>query len=299
MGRTCERCGGKASPFIPRKRAGDGRLVCEGCAQALSRERTAVLEGESHCDERSESGAGPDIREQLLQHLGEEHGYGSNHFLHEALGEMSPEELADHHEHEHLTGSPVGNLPDHSHHNVNKEASVAPYQKVAHDSGDGATIFHCPFCGSGQVIARSDRTTECQYCHTCFTVQVQPQFPAFPQTIDGAPMQVPGMPGQVGGPPAAPDQMGDPMGGVDPMAAGGDPGDEDADGEGFPGSGDDEEPEEDDEDGGSAPPFAKGSMLRTASGVELGMDNFLRHLAIRFADEDEKDAVITRVREGR
>ena len=41
MSRTCERCGGKASPFIPRTRLDDGRLVCAGCAQAVSRERTA------------------------------------------------------------------------------------------------------------------------------------------------------------------------------------------------------------------------------------------------------------------
>lgn len=166
-------------------------------------------------------------------------------------------------------------------------------RKTAHDSGDGATIFHCPFCGSGQVIARSDRSTECEYCHTCFTVQVQPQFPAFPQTIDGMPMQVPGMPGQIGGPPAAPDPMAggmdpsmDPMGGGDPMA-------EDADGDGLP---DDSEGEESDS-GDDAPPWAKNSMLRTASGAALNWDSYLKHLAIKYADD--KDTVIERVRGGR
>jgi hypothetical protein len=83
---------------------------------------------------------------------------------------------------------------------------VTAMRKQAHDSGDGETIYHCPFCGSGQVIARSDRTIECEFCHTCFTVQVQPEFSAFPQTINGMPVQVPGMPGQMG---------------VDPMAGGG------------------------------------------------------------------------------
>lgn len=133
-------------------------------------------------------------------------------------------------------------------------------RKIAHDSGDGATIFHCPFCGSGQVIARSDRSTECEYCHTCFTVQVQPQFPAFPQTIDGMPMQVPGMPGQIGGPPGVPpDPMAggmpgqDPMGGMDDGEDDGNPFGDDEDG-GAPG-------EEDDEDSG-APPFAKGAARR-------------------------------------
>lgn len=169
-------------------------------------------------------------------------------------------------------------------------------RKQAHDSGDGATIFHCPFCGSGQVIARSDRTTECEYCHTCFTVQVQPQFPAFPQTINGMPMQVPGMPGEIGGPPAAPDPAAGGMPGMDPMD-GGVPGEaEDGD---FPPSEDDDGSEDSgsDDGGEDAPPWAKNSMLRTASGASLAWDNYLRHLAIKFADD--KDAVIERVREGR
>lgn len=215
--RYCERCGGKASPHIPRTRLTDGRMVCQGCADATARER--------------------------------------------------------------------------------KEPRVAT-QKVAHDSGDGATIFHCPFCGSGQVIARSDRTTECEYCHTCFTVQVQPQFPAFPQTIDGMPMQVPGMPGQIGGPPGVPGA--DPMAGGMPPGADGAPGEDDS--SGFPP--DDEDggaPEDapDDDSDNNAPPFTKGSMLRTASGTALNWDNYLRHLAIRHADPDQKDVVLDRIREGR
>lgn len=212
--RTCDRCGGRASPHIPRTRLNDGRLVCQGCAQAVARER--------------------------------------------------------------------------------KEPHVAT-QKIAHDSGDGATIFHCPFCGSGQVIARSDRTTECEYCHTCFTVQVQPQFPSFPQTIDGMPMQVPGMPGQIGGPPAAPGQ--------DPMAQGMPPGEDGAD-DGNP-FGDDEggdpgEEEPPDDDSG-APPFAKGSSLRTglrtATGAVLDFDHYVRHLAIKYTDPQELDAVLHQIRE--
>lgn len=166
-------------------------------------------------------------------------------------------------------------------------------RKHAHDSGDGATIFHCPFCGSGQVIARSDRTTECEYCHACFTVQVQPQFPAFPQTIDGMPMQVPGMPGQIGGPPAAPDAMGDPMGGMDPAAAmDGQPGPGDA-----AGAPEDDGEDSEDDGGGDGPPWAKQSVLKTASGRDLSYENYLRHLAIKFADD--KDAVIETIREGR
>lgn len=168
-------------------------------------------------------------------------------------------------------------------------------QKIAHDSGDGATIFHCPFCGSGQVIARSDRTTECEYCHACFTVQVQPQFPAFPQTNNGMPMQVPGMPGQIGGPPGIPgqDPMAGGMPGEDPMADGQD--------DGNPFGGDDEEDGDpaDEEPADDGNPFAKGSMLRTASGTALNWNNYLRHLAIKHADPDQKDVVLDRIREGR
>jgi hypothetical protein len=36
--------------------------------------------------------------------------------------------------------------------------------RIAHDSGDSSTIFHCCFCGSGQVIARSDGGVECEFC---------------------------------------------------------------------------------------------------------------------------------------
>jgi hypothetical protein len=155
--------------------------------------------------------------------------------------------------------------------------------KVAHDSGDGMTIFHCPFCGSGQVIARSDRTIECQFCSVCFTVQVQPQFPAFPQTIDGQPVQVPGMPGQIG----TNDGMGmDPN--ADPGAMGA-PVDPDAVGE------DGEVPEEDPEAAGGAedddddaPPWAKQSMYVTASGHALPPREYFYHLAIKHADDPEE-----------
>lgn len=150
-------------------------------------------------------------------------------------------------------------------------------RKQAHDSGDGLTVFHCPFCGSGQVIARSDRTIQCEFCTTCFTVQVQPQFPAFPQTIDGQPVQVPGMPGQIGtdqgmgmDPAADPAAMGAP---VDPSAVG-------DDGE-VPDEGDagDEEDE-----GDSAPPWAKeSSLFVTASGHALPPEEYKYHLLIKNA----------------
>lgn len=84
--------------------------------------------------------------------------------------------------------------------------SFEAFVKTAHDSGDGMTVYHCFACGSGQVIARSDNSVECQFCGVCFSVQVQPQFSGFPQTIDGQPVQVPGIPGS-GAQPAGPPQQ--------------------------------------------------------------------------------------------
>lgn len=78
------------------------------------------------------------------------------------------------------------------------QSATASLRRQAHDSGDSATLFHCPFCGSGQLTARSDNSTECDYCDAVFTVQVQPQKSGHPQTVLGQPMNVPGMPGQVG-----------------------------------------------------------------------------------------------------
>lgn len=139
----------------------------------------------------------------------------------------------------------------------------------AHDSGDGETIFHCPMCGSGQVIARSDGTVECEFCQTAFTVQIQPQMPAFPQTIDGVPVDVPGMPA---GGANANVPSGDPMG--DP----------------------EEEPPEDAEDESDMPAFLKGSLLlRTIHGDVLDSPQYLRHLALTHANDS--NAVLAQIRD--
>jgi predicted RNA-binding Zn-ribbon protein involved in translation (DUF1610 family) len=277
--RTCNQCGGKASPWIPRTRVGE-ELLCAGCAKSS---KTAELERPA---DRHPYGT-------VLDHL-RDHHFSPSHELYSQLDQMDDDGLGQLHDFEHTASFPIGGTPNHDHegdtmaeHHLAYEGSL---NKQAHDSGDGATVFHCPMCGSGQVIARSDRTIECEYCHTCFTVQVQPQFPSFPQTINGAPVQVPGMPGQIGGPPAAPGQ--------DPMQGGFPPDEEGAEDAPF---GDEEEedpqeqeglPQDDEED--SAPPFAKGSMLRTASGAGLSYETYLKHLAIKHADD--RDAVIERVR---
>lgn len=166
---------------------------------------------------------------------------------------------------------------------IDKAAST---RKVAHDSGDGMTIYHCPFCGSGQVIARSDRSIECQFCHTSFTVQVQPEFSNFPQTINGVPVQVPGMPGQIGGPEPVPGE--EPMPGEDPMDPNA-PVDPDDLGE------DGSEPPEGDGEEDDAPPWAKESMM-TPSGVRVSGEDFVNHVAFAITPDRGRTASLVRAR---
>jgi hypothetical protein len=152
---------------------------------------------------------------------------------------------------------------------------------LAHDSGDSQTIFHCCFCGSGQVIARSDGTVLCEFCHSSFTVQVQPQFSAFPQTIDGAPVDVPGMPSNSA---PMPGQTPPPADGGFPPGEGDDPGAEDQD------------PEDQDDADDDKPAFLKGG-LKTAAGSVLDVTDYVRHLAITYGPDRQQ--VLQRVREER
>lgn len=148
--------------------------------------------------------------------------------------------------------------------------------KLAHDSGDGETIYHCPFCGSGQVVARSDGTTECEFCHNCFIVQVQPSTPEMPQTINGQPYQIPGMPERSTETPAD-NPIQNPE---DPNAQ---PEVEDAGGEGgaFGGDSLSDKVNGNDEIQASA-------ALVTADGYALSKDSYLAHLALRHSDDPAK-----------
>jgi len=182
--------------------------------------------------------------------------------------------------------------------------------KLAHDPGDPLITSHCPFCGSGQVIGRSDGTIECEFCGQNYIVRVQPAFPGSPQMPGegGAPSDI----GPDGGvlPPDALGPDGLPMGGG-PMP----PDDPEMDEDGSaPPFGDDEEGdggedadgppgEEADDSGGppasvSPPPKSKGDTkgdggkkdkpkkkgsLRTYTGLGgqvLTEDQYVRHLAI-------------------
>jgi hypothetical protein len=153
-------------------------------------------------------------------------------------------------------------------------------QVLAHQSGDGVTIAHCPFCGSGQVIGRSDGNTECSFCNQSFLVSVQPMYSAFPQSIDGMPVDIPGMPPASGMPPGAdpaaeggaPPGAGDAEGGAPPF---GQEGGESDDSDGGP-----SDDSGDNEGSGGGPPFEKKeSVYRTAGGARLTRRSYIDYLA--------------------
>lgn len=166
--------------------------------------------------------------------------------------------------------------------------------RVAHDPGDPLITSHCPFCGSGQVVGRSDGTIGCDFCGQNYIVRVQPAFPGMPQMPGG-----PGAPSDVG-----PDGgLVDPgMIGPDGMPADeGPPGDDEGappfgdDGEGPPPGageegGDDAPPPSGDGDDSSGPPEKKGdskkkpppkkaARYRGLQGQLLDEDQYVRHLA--------------------
>lgn len=124
--------------------------------------------------------------------------------------------------------------------------------RLAHDPGDPLITSHCPFCGSGQVVGRSDGTIECDFCGQNYIVRVQPAFPGMPQMPGegGAASDI----GPDGGvlPPDAIGPDGLPVGGADPGM--GDPEMDEEGGAPFP-PGDEEDDEDED---GSGPPGDEG-----------------------------------------
>lgn len=172
-------------------------------------------------------------------------------------------------------------------------------------------IRRCPFCGSGQVLQRSDGTTHCSFCDTSFVVTMMPNMPAMPTFVDGQdldnennmgpedipaegmdPMDPTAMP--PGGPPVGGDVFVPPEGSQDGGPGVGAPG-----GGQPPQAAPQEDDEDDDKGGGSKPPWLKGSALRTAQGAVLDPDDFVRHLAISVAPPERRTLVLTAVREER
>lgn len=180
----------------------------------------------------------------------------------------------------------------------------APIKTVAHDSGDGALINHCPFCGSGSVTGRSDGGVECDFCNNIFTVQVQPPHPNMPQTVDGQPVTPPGMPGgeekEISGTDdpsvhesedgVAANPLDDPNNAKKPNPfAKGQPPAKGAPPQGSPPAGDDGAKKK------SLPPWMKNKKsFRTAKGASLPVEDYMAHLALEFADD--REAVLDSVR---
>jgi hypothetical protein len=108
--------------------------------------------------------------------------------------------------------------------------------------------------------------------------------------MNGMPMSIPGMPGQVETPSGV-GPNGEDMGAMPPgqegMEGGGVPSDLD---------GDSDETEESEDTQAEPPPFAK-SSFRTVTGALLPEDDYVRHLAIHLATD--RSAMIARIRDER
>jgi uncharacterized Zn finger protein (UPF0148 family) len=242
--RRCEgeNCGILMLPWVPRKRGPDGKLYCTNCQEGRPgrpRAQAGLSGGEAP------EALTPATVEAVLA----------------IEAESERQERAE---------ALLGGL------NAEHQAVAGQYKPMvveAHDSGDGQTIYHCPFCGSGQVTGRSDGTAECDFCHQAFTVQVQPQISAMPQTLNGQPMEMPGMPGGPASPDAPFDQ--DVAGGATQPPA--------AQGDAFvpPGGAQD----------AFVPPQAKAAALAYYVGPEgaaMAEQSYIHHLAARFADDREQ-----------
>ena len=166
--------------------------------------------------------------------------------------------------------------------------------RVAHDPGDPLITSHCPFCGSGQVVGRSDGTIGCDFCGQSYIVRVQPAFPGMPQMPSGpgAPSDIgpdgglvdpgmigpDGMPPDEGIPPGAEEDGGPPFGDEGPPGPGGEDGDDAAP----PPPADSKK----DSSGKKPPPKQKAkkkSSLQRYRGLEgqpLTEDQLVRHLAV-------------------
>lgn len=127
-------------------------------------------------------------------------------------------------------------------------------------------------CGSGGVVGGSTGTVECTFCNSHFTVQVQPKHINSPQTVNGQPVHIPGMPDE--------SEIGAPVPGAEPVT-------------GTP-------PE------GEAAPTVPGisdadleeEMFATAEGHLLDRRSYAQYLAVRAArDEEERQAVLAQIRQ--
>src|SRR5690606_37010028 len=145
----------------------------------------------------------------------------------------------------------------------------------------------CPFCGAGQQVGRSDGTIECGFCEAHYTVQVQPNHSAAPQTIDGVPHTPPEMPGER--PVKAPEDE-------DPFERAPEPELEPGEEDDGPLENDNPFTEQSDDDD-EKPPFLSSRQYRVGKHV-LSEDDYLRHIALKFAGNG-RDRVLEAVRQSR
>jgi hypothetical protein len=171
--------------------------------------------------------------------------------------------------------------------------------KQAHGFAQTDTVKHCPFCGSGDVWGGSDGTITCEFDGATFQVSVEPQYPSAPGNIAGQPLDIDGQPdafGQAdaedamavpeGMSPSSGEELG--MGEEDGQGEG--PVQDEGEGGGPPwANGGDEEDEDEDEDEENLPPgLPPRRSFRTFAGDHLSEDLYLKHLAIRHAEEPQR-----------
>lgn len=202
--RRCEACNGSVPDRMSRSRNDKGQLVCEECIKMTTPQWTAGL---AYAQNRFGPEAAEEMRRREAAALaaiarvtaakqasgGCEWQGCANDISFDVRHEASDgdvwlvcaEHLPD--ASEHLQSNSTGRVK------ITKRAALSV---VAHDSGDNAIINHCAFCGSGAVVGSQDGTVSCEFCHTNFTVQVQPAHPFMPQTVDGQPVPPAGMPGE-------------------------------------------------------------------------------------------------------
>ena len=263
MARTCDQCHRKMSPFVPRKKNDDGDFLCEGCRNGR----------EGRPLSRS-----ADVNDEYVQSVKDMSDVEFDEFMRSLKGHGVEQGRIDNMYETRRTSQLIrAQTPD----------AGGRLIVMAHGNQDGITVFHCPFCGSGQVI-NSGTSINCDFCHSTFTVLVQPQFPMMPQTVDGQPY-TPGQ--QPGNDPTTPAPAQAPGGEEDDDGSfGGDqlseklPTDDDdtADAAG----GDDSGNPFAKKDDSDKPPAPKKSALAayiTEEGVVLSEDEYMSHLAIKFS----------------
>jgi hypothetical protein len=167
----------------------------------------------------------------------------------------------------------------------------------AHGFAQTDTVKHCPFCGSGDVWGGSDGTITCEFDGATFQVSVEPQYPSAPGSINGQPLNIDGEPDAFGQADAedamaVPDGVSPSSGESLDMGDGEGDGTEDGEGGGPPwlDQGDDEDEDEDEDEEDQGPPGnlpPRRSSFRTHMGDTLTEPLYLRHLAIRHAEDPD------------